>query len=54
MKLAPKKAPIGTPEVQFLGNLVTPFGVSPDSKKIDTMLKISPPSTKGGAAFVVK
>ena len=47
MKLSPKKAHIGAPEVQFLGHLVTPSGLRPDPKKIDAMLKMPMPSTKG-------
>ena len=47
MKLSPKKAHIGAPEVQFLGHLVTPSGLRPDPKKIDAMLKMPLPSTKG-------
>ena len=46
LKLAPKKAHIGAPEVQFLGHSVSPFGVSPDPKKIDAMLKMTMPSTE--------
>ena len=38
---------MGAPEVQFLRHLVTPFGVSPDLKKIEAMLKMPMPSTKG-------
>ena len=46
LKLAPKKAHVAAPEVQFLGHFVTPFIVTPDPKKIDTMLKMPTPSTK--------
>ena len=47
LKLSPKKAHIGAPEVQFLGHLVTPSGLRPDPKKIKAMLKMPMPSTKG-------
>lgn len=33
--------------MQFLGHLVTPFGLCPDLKKTDAMLKMPMPSTKG-------
>ena len=60
LRLSPKKAHIGAPEVQFRAHLVTPSGLRPGHKKIDAMLKIasgpqkidamlkmSMPSTKG-------
>ena len=47
LRLSPKKAHIGAPEVQFRAHLVTPSGLRPGHKKIDAMLKMSMPSTKG-------
>ena len=46
LKLSPKKAHIGAPEVQFLGHLVTPSGLRPDPKKIDAMLRMPMPPTE--------
>ena len=46
--LAPKKAHIGAPEVQTVGDVETPFGVSPNpQKKLDAMLRMPMASTKG-------
>ena len=53
LKLSPKKAHIGAPEVQFLGHLVTPSGLRPYLKKEDAMLKMPMPPTKGELASLL-
>ena len=39
LKLSPKKCVIGTQKMKFLGNVVTPEGISPERTKIDEFLK---------------
>ena len=46
LKLSPKKCEIGTQRLKFLGNVVTPQGVTPEEAKISTFLsKIKMPRT---------
>ena len=47
LKLSPKKCKIGTQRMKFLGNVVTPQGVTPEEAKISAFLsKIKMPRTK--------
>ena len=39
LKLSPEKCVIGTQKMKFLGNVVTPEGISPERTKIDEFLK---------------
>ena len=39
LKLSPNKCEIGTQRLKFLGNIITPAGVSPEQEKISTFLK---------------
>ena len=39
LKLSPNKCEIGTQRLKFLGNIITPAGVSPEQEKISTLLK---------------
>ena len=46
LKLSPKKCEIGTQRMKFLGNVVTPQGVTPEEAKVSTFLsKIKMPRT---------
>ena len=46
LKLSPKKCIFGTTKIKFLGNLLTPAGIQPESKKIDKILsKMKMPQT---------
>ena len=39
LKLSPNKCEIGTQRMKFLGNIITPAGISPEQEKISTFLK---------------
>ena len=44
--LNPKKCTIGATHGRLLGHIVYADGIHPDPKKVDAILKLSPPSTK--------
>ena len=46
LKLSPKKCKLGTQRMKFVGNIITPAGVSPEQVKFSTFLqKIKMPET---------
>ena len=46
LKLSPEKCIFGTTKIKFLGNILTPAGIQPESKKIDKFLsKMNMPQT---------
>ena len=40
LKISPSKSEIGTEEISFLGHMISPRGVKPDSKKVDALRKL--------------
>ena len=40
LKISPSKSEIGAQEISFLGHTISPRGVKPDAKKVDTLRKL--------------
>ena len=51
LKLNPEKCQFSQDNVQFYGSTVSKHGLSPDSRKVDVIIKMPPPTTKTTLEF---